>query len=698
MIRQKFISVPTEVVMSNPLLEQHELPPFSTIQVEHIEPAINQLIDQGRQLLKDLIPNLKNINWQSLIVPLEEQGDKLDQAWAPISHLHSVADTDQLRKAYTECIAKLTEYSTEFSQNVELYQAYLALSRSEEFSQLQQAQQQSIRNAIRDFQLGGVGLEGAAKQRYAEIQQRLSELSTKFANNVLDATQAWYKHFTDASELQGLPESALAQAAQAAKQKNLDGYLITLDFPSYFAVIMYADNRQLREEIYRAYATRASAEGKKADGFSASEWDNASLIEETLALRHELAKLLGFNNFAEKSLAAKMAESTDQVMEFLTNLVKKSKPFAEKDYAELTQFAREQGCADFQAWDATYYSEKLRIAKYDISQEILRPYFPAEKVIAGMFAVVERLFGISIEQKLNFDSYHPDVRFYEIKQQGKKIASFYLDMFAREHKKGGAWMADCRVRRQTSKGLQLPVAFLTCNFTPPVGDKPSLLTHDEVTTLFHEFGHGLHHMLTQIDVAAVSGINGVAWDAVELPSQFMENWCWEPDAIPLISGHYETGEPLPDELLKKMLAAKNFQSGMQMIRQLEFSIFDFRLHAEYDPQHLQSAQEILKKIRAEVSVMIPPAFNRFENSFSHIFAGGYAAGYYSYKWAEVLSADAYSRFEDEGIFNSETGQSFLTEILQKGGSQEPMELFKKFRGREPQIDALLRHSGIVEAA
>ena len=684
--------------MSNPLLEQHELPPFSTIQVEHIEPAINQLIDQGRQLLKDLIPNLKNVSWQSLIVPLEEQSDKLDQAWAPISHLHSVADTDQLRKAYTECIAKLTEYSTEFSQNVELYQAYLALSRSEGFSQLQQAQQQSIRNAIRDFQLGGVGLEGAAKQRYADIQQRLSELSTKFANNVLDATQAWYKHFTDASALQGLPDSALAQAAQAAKQKNLDGYVITLDFPSYFAVIMYADNRQLREEIYRAYATRASAEGKKADGSSASEWDNAPLIEETLALRHELAKLLGFNNFAEKSLAAKMAESTHQVMGFLNNLVKKSKPFAEKDYAELTQFAREQGCTDFQAWDATYYSEKLRIAKYDISQEILRPYFPAEKVIAGMFAVVERLFGISIEQKLNFDTYHPDVRFYEIKQQGKKVASFYLDMFAREHKKGGAWMADCRVRRQTSKGLQLPVAFLTCNFTPPVGDKPSLLTHDEVTTLFHEFGHGLHHMLTQIDVAAVSGINGVAWDAVELPSQFMENWCWEPDAIPLISGHYETGEPLPDELLKKMLAAKNFQSGMQMIRQLEFSIFDFRLHAEYDPQHPQSAQEILKKIRAEVSVMIPPAFNRFENSFSHIFAGGYAAGYYSYKWAEVLSADAYSRFEDEGIFNPETGQSFLTEILQKGGSQEPMELFKKFRGREPQIDALLRHSGIVEAA
>lgn len=682
--------------MSNPLLEQHELPPFSAIEVQHIEPAINQLIDQGRELLKELMPNLKNIRWQNLIVPLEEQGDKLDQAWAPISHLHSVADSDQLRKAYTECIAKLTEYSTEFSQHVELYQAYLALSRSEEYSQLQQAQQQSIRNAIRDFQWGGVGLEGAAKQRYADIQQRLSELATKFANNVLDATQAWYKHFTDASALQGLPESALAQAVQAAKQKNLDGYVITLDFPSYFTVIMYADNRVLREEIYHAYVTRASAEGKKADGSLASEWDNSPLIEETLALRHELAKLLGFNNFAEKSLAAKMAESTHQVLEFLTNLVKKSKPFAEKDYAELTQFARELGCTDFQSWDATYYSEKLRIAKYDISQEILRPYFPAEKVIVGMFAVVERLFGIGIEQKLNFDTYHADVRFYEIKQQGKKVASFYLDMFARENKKGGAWMADCRVRRKTSKSLQLPVAFLTCNFTPPVGDKPSLLTHDDVTTLFHEFGHGLHHMLTQIDVAAVSGINGVAWDAVELPSQFMENWCWEPEAIPLISGHYETGEPLPDELLQKMLAAKNFQSGMQMIRQLEFSIFDFRLHAEYDPQHPQSAQEILKKIRAEVSVMIPPAFNRFENSFSHIFAGGYAAGYYSYKWAEVLSADAYSRFEEEGIFNSETGKSFLTEILQQGGSKAPMELFKNFRGREPKIDALLRHSGIVE--
>jgi oligopeptidase A len=684
--------------MSNPLLEQHSLPPFSRIQIEHIEPAIRQLIEEGRAQLRDLVPQIKDICWESLVTPLEKQGDKLEAAWAPVSHLHSVADNEQLRAAYTNCIALLTEYSTEFSQNQTLYKAYLQLSESEEFAKLSQAQQQSIRHAIRDFKLGGVALEGAEKERFAKIQQRLSELSTKFANNILDATQAWYKHFPNAEALQGLPESALAQAAQAAKQKNLEGYVITLDFPSYYAVITYADNRALREEIYRAYVTRASAEGKKADGSSAAEWDNTELIAETLALRHELANLLGFKNFAEKSIAAKMAESTEQVLSFLDQLAKKSKPYAEKDYAELKAFARTRGCDDLQAWDSSYYSEKLRIAKYDISQETLRPYFPAEKVIAGMFAVVQRLFAIDIEQVFDFDTYHPDARFYRIKKNGEQVASFYLDMFARENKKGGAWMADCRVRRKTENAMQLPVAFLTCNFTPPLPDKPSLLTHDEVTTLFHEFGHGLHHMLTEIDVAAVSGINGVAWDAVELPSQFMENWCWEANAIPLISGHYQTGEPLPEYLLEKMLAAKNFQSGLQMIRQLEFATFDFRLHAEYSPGNPKTAQQVLKQVRADVSVVIPPAFNRFENSFSHIFAGGYAAGYYSYKWAEVLSADAFSRFEEEGIFNTETGKSFLTEILQKGGSKPPMELFKNFRGREPKIDALLRHSGITETA
>ena len=681
--------------MSNPLLASHTLPPFSAITAAQVTPAISELIEQGRAQLAQILADLPNPSWETLVMPLEVQGDKLDQAWAPVSHLNSVANSDDMRKAYTESVALLTDYSTEFSQNEALYKAYQQLADSEEFAQLTQAQQQTINNALRDFRLGGVALNTEDKQRFGDIQKRLSELSTQFSNNVLDATQAWYKQFDNADALAGLPESALAQAAQAAAQKDLSGYVITLDFPSYYAVIMYADNRALREEIYTAYVTRASALGKKADGSSAAEFDNSALIAETLALRHELAQLLGFANYAERSLASKMAESTEQVLQFLTELAQKSKPYAERDYAELREFAARNGCADLQAWDSTYYSEKLRVEKYAVSQEELRPYFPAEKVIAGMFEVVQRLFGIQVKQIAEFDTYHPDVRFYHIEKNGAQLASFYLDLFARDKKKGGAWMADCRVRRKTATGVQLPVAFLTCNFTPPVGATPSLLTHDEVTTLFHEFGHGLHHMLTQIDVAAVSGINGVAWDAVELPSQFMENWCWEPEAIPLISGHYQTGEPLPQHLLDKMLAAKNFQSGLQMIRQIEFSLFDFRLHVEYNPDAPQSAQEVLNQVRAQVAVIKPPAFNRFENSFSHIFAGGYAAGYYSYKWAEVLSADAYSRFEEEGIFNAQTGESFLQEILQQGGSKPPMELFKNFRGREPEIDALLRHSGIA---
>ena len=684
--------------MTNPLLQPHRLPPFSQIQPEHIEPAIRQLLDEGRAQLQQLLANLDTPSWDTLVAPLEAQGDKLDQAWAPVSHLNSVANSEALRQAYTTCIGLLTDYSTEFSQNESLYRAYQQLADSPAYAQLSQAQRQAIDNALRDFRLGGVALNQADKKRYGEIQKRLSELSTQFSNNVLDATQAWYKQFDDAQALAGLPDSALAQAAQAAAQKNLPGYVVTLDFPSYYAVIMYADNRALREEIYRAYTTRASALGCKADGSPAAEWDNTGIIAETLALRHQLAQLLGFNNYAERSLASKMAESPQQVLHFLNELASKSKPFAERDYAELKTFAAQQGCSDLQAWDTSYYSEKLRVAKYAVSQEELRPYFPAEKVIAGMFEVVQRLFGIEVKAQSQFDSYHPDVRFYQIEKNGRTIASFYLDIFARDKKKGGAWMADCRVRRNTGSGVQLPVAFLTCNFTPPVGDTPSLLTHDEVTTLFHEFGHGLHHMLTQIDVAAVSGINGVAWDAVELPSQFLENWCWEPQSIPLISGHYQSGEPLPQALLDKMLAAKNFQSGLQMIRQLEFSLFDFLLHANYNPDAPKTAQQVLNEVRDQVAVIKPPTFNRFENSFSHIFAGGYAAGYYSYKWAEVLSADAYSRFEEEGIFNRATGESFLQEILQQGGSQAPMALFKNFRGREPQIDALLRHSGITGEA
>jgi len=688
--------------MTNPLLQAHVLPPFSTINAEHVEPAITQLIADSRAHLQALLAELQDPTWETLVAPLEEQSDKLDQAWAPVSHLNSVRNSDEMRKAYNASIALLTEFGTELSQHEVLCNAYQQLAKSDNYKKLNQAQKQAIDNALRDFRLGGVALSAEDKKRYADIQQRLSELSTQFSNHVLDATQAWFKCFADASALAGLPESALAQAKQAAHKKSLEGYVITLDFPSYYAVMMYADNRSLREEIYTTYVTRASANSRKINADqrleTTSEFDNTAIIAETLSLRHELAELLGFHNYAERSLATKMAQSPAQVLAFLQALAQKSKAYAERDYAELRAFAAAQGCADLQAWDTTYYSEKLRVEKYAVAQEELRPYFPAEKVISGMFEIVTRLFGIQVKQVAAFDSYHEDVQFYHIFKNQEHIASFYLDLFAREGKRGGAWMADARVRRKTAAGTQLPVAFLTCNFTPPVGTTPSLLTHDEVTTLFHEFGHGLHHMLTQVDVAAVSGINGVAWDAVELPSQFMENWCWEPDAIPLISGHYQTSEPLPQHLLDKMLAAKNFQSGLQMLRQIEFALFDFRLHAEYNPRQPQTAQAVLQQVREEVAVVLPPAFNRFENSFSHIFAGGYAAGYYSYKWAEVLSADAFSRFEAEGIFNAATGESFLREILQQGGSKSPMELFKSFRGREPNIDALLRHSGIVEAA
>ena len=685
--------------MTNPLLENHVLPPFSAIEASHVAPAISQLIADNRAHLQQLLSSLTQPSWNNLAAPLESQGDKLDQAWAPVSHLNAVRNNDELRTAYNASIALLTEYGTEVSQNETLFNAYQQLANSDEYLQLSHAQKQSIDNALRDFRLGGVALSDDHKKRFGDIQQRLSELSTQFSNHVLDATQAWFKQFDNADALAGLPESALAQAAQTAQQKSLTGYVITLDFPSYYAVMMYAENRALRQEIYTAYVTRASAASQKINDQhqveTTTEFDNTAIIAETLALRHELAQLLGFANYAERSLATKMAQTTQQVLQFLQELAQKSKPYAQRDYDELRNFAKANGCDDLQAWDTTYYSEKLRVEKYSISQEELRAYFPAEKVIAGMFTVVNKLFSIDVQQVTEFDTYHSDVRFYNIFKKGEKIASFYLDLFAREGKRGGAWMADARVRRKTETGVQLPVAFLTCNFTPPVGDTPSLLTHDEVTTLFHEFGHGLHHMLTQIDVAAVSGINGVAWDAVELPSQFMENWCWEPEAIPLISGHYQTSESLPQHLLDKMLAAKNFQSGLQMLRQIEFSLFDFRLHAEYDAKNPRTAQEVLQQVRSEVAVVRPPEFNRFENSFSHIFAGGYAAGYYSYKWAEVLSADAFARFEEEGIFNSTTGESFLHEILQQGGSKAPMELFMQFRGREPSIDALLRHSGIT---
>jgi len=675
--------------MSNPLLERHLLPPFSRIQPEHAEPAIDELLARNRSRIAEMTADGSVSGW-ALVAELEQLNDELAQAWSPVSHLNAVMNSDAWREAYNACLPKLSEYWTELGQHQGLFQAFESLASSEEYQQLSPARRRVVDNALRDFRLSGIALPQAQQKRYAELQQRLSELTTKFSENVLDATQGWWKTISDESELSGLPEHAVAAAKEAAAAKEVNGWVITLDFPAYYAVMAFADSRSLREELYRAFSTRASDQGPKA-----GEWDNSAVMDEILALRHELAQLLGFDTYADYSLATKMAQSPQQVVSFLEDLATETRPMAEKELAELQAFAREQDSIDeLKAWDVTYYGEKLKQARYEISQQELRPYFPLPKVLDGMFTIAGRLFDLEVEEQRNFDSWHADTRLFALKRNGEPFAYCYLDPFARSGKRGGAWMDDCRVRRRLSEAeLQLPVAYLVCNFTPPLSGQPALLTHDEVTTLFHEFGHGLHHMLTQMEEADISGINGVAWDAVELPSQFMENWCWEPEALALISGHHETGEPLPQALLDKMLAAKHFQSGMMMLRQLEFSLFDFRLHHEYQPGETE-IQVLLDHVREQVAVIRPPAENRFQHGFSHIFAGGYAAGYYSYKWAEVLSADAFSRFEEEGIFNAETGAAFRQEILEQGGSGDPMDLFVAFRGREPSVDALLRHSGI----
>jgi oligopeptidase A len=672
----------------NPLIQSHTLPPFTAIKPEHVLPAVEQLIEHNKTQLAKLLE--QPASWQSLIQPMEAFEDQLSQAWSPVSHLNGVMNSDELRAVYTEAVQKLTAYGTEMGQHEGLYQAYKSIAESDEFGSLDQAQQQTITNALRDFTLSGIGLPKAEQEQFAANQKRLSELATQFSNNVLDATHGWYKHIQNEQELAGLPPSAIALAAQAARGKDLEGWVITLDIPSYLAVMTYAENRTLREELYRAYATRASDLGVKTDGSSAAQWDNRGLIDETLALRQAQAELLGFASYAQLSLARKMAETPDQVETFLLDLASQSRTMAQSEYQQLQDFAQSEGLDELKAWDVSFYSERLKQAQHKISEEELKPYFPAEKVVSGMFAVANRLFDLTIERDASVSTWHPDASYYTVTRAGQVIAGFYLDLFAREHKRGGAWMDECRVRRQATNGLQLPVAYLTCNFNPPSDSHPSLLTFNEVTTLFHEFGHGLHHMLTEIDVAAVSGINGVAWDAVELPSQFLENWCWQEEVIGLISGHFETGEALPNALLQKMLAAKNFQSGMQMLRQIEFALFDLRLHR----QHPVDVRQVLAQVRNQVAVVQPPEFNRFENGFSHIFAGGYAAGYYSYKWAEVLSADAFSVFEEKGIFDRDSGQRFLTEILQAGGSRDAAKLFKAFRGREPSIGPLLRHSGI----
>ncbi len=677
--------------MSNPLLENTTLPQFSKIKPEHIENAIDTLLAEAREVVDKQLQASNKYSWGNLVEPIENIEDQLNKTWSPISHMNSVVNTDELRDAYNACLPKLSEYSTEMGQNKALFNAYQYIAKSAEFSNLDIAQQKIINNALRDFRLSGIDLSKEKQQRYKEISKELSSLSSKYEENLLDATNAWSKHITNVSELAGLSEIALAQAKQTAESQNKDGWVITLQFPSYIAVMTYADNRELRKEHYTAFATRSSEQGPDA-----GKWDNSQIMEDTLALRHEKALLLGFDNYAEYSLATKMANKPADVIDFLENLADKSLDNAKQDLVDLTKFAKEQYNIDqLQTWDIGYFSEKMRQHFYQLSQEEVKAYFPATRVIPGLFSVVEKLYGLKISEITDFESWHPDARFFEIKDEDNQLrGQFYLDLYAREKKRGGAWMDDCVGRKKSGDKIQIPVAYLTCNFTPPTGNDPSLLTHDEVQTLFHEFGHGLQHMMTKIDHLGVSGINGVEWDAVELPSQFMENWCWEKEALDLISGHYQTGEKLPDELFQKMLNAKNFQAGMMMVRQLEFSLFDFKMHQQYTPSKGGQIYKILNEIRDQVAVIQPPEFNRFAHGFSHIFAGGYAAGYYSYKWAEVLSSDAYSLFEEKGIFDQETGKSFLHNILETGGSEDAMQLFVKFRGREPEIDALLRHTGI----
>ena len=675
--------------MSNPLLNYTGLPAFSKIKPEHIKPAVEAVIQTCRETI-EAVSKIENPTWENFYLPQAAAGDQFSRAWSPVGHLNAVKNSPELREAYQTCLPLLSEYSTWAGQHKGLYEGYLKLKNSPAFESYSLAQKKAIENSLRDFELSGISLPEDKQKRYGEISARLSELSSDFSNNVLDATMGWDIVITDESQLKGLPESALEAAKLSAESKGKKGYRFTLEFPSYYPVLTYCENRELREMMYKEYATRASDQGSNA-----GKWDNSANIDEKLKLRRELAQLLGFATYADYSLATKMAENPQQVVEFLEDLANRAKKQAKEELCALKAFANHACSEQLEPWDIAYYSEKQKQALYAINDEELRPYFPEDRVLSGLFELMKRIFGLRIEEQFGIDTWHKDVRFFQIyDEQGEERGAFYLDLYARENKRGGAWMDDCINQKRFADGsLQKPVAYLTCNFNKPIGNKPALFTHDEVTTLFHEFGHGIHHMLTQIEVGDVAGINGVPWDAVELPSQFLENWCWEEEALAFISGHYETGEPLPKEKLTQLLKAKNFQAAMFVVRQLEFGLFDFRLHLAEPREGL--VLDTLKAVKAEVAIVKTPEWVRTPHSFSHIFAGGYAAGYYSYLWAEVLSADAFSKFEEDGIFNRETGQSFLDNILTRGGSEEPMVLFERFRGRKPTLDALLRHKGIA---
>lgn len=666
------------------------LPNFSCIDPDEIEDAIKKLLAFNREEVAGIVGRAgDDPTWDSLVAPLEEIDDRLTKSWVPISHLNAVVNTDALRAAHDGCLVALTQYSTELGQSQPLYDAYKNLRSSKTYDdELSSAQKKVVDNALIDFELSGVGLDEQTKKRFADISERLAVLASQFQNNVLDASDAWTRHFDGPDLLGGLPDVNLAIAAEAARTRDLDGYVVTLEMPSYAAVMDHAEDRELRREVHEAYVTRSSDRGPHANTF-----DNTEIMTETLSLRHEKARLLGYGNYAELSVVKKMTDGPAEIEAFLENLLERSLPTAREDLEELSAFAIEKyGIDEVRPWDTRFLSEQLRQEKYAISEEELRPYFPLEKVLTGMFEVVERLYGIRVQRAIAPDHWHDDVLFFEIFRDQDRIARFYVDAFARPHKQGGAWMNDCRVRRESGNFLQLPAAFLTCNFTPPVGDVPALLTHSEVVTLFHEFGHGLHHMLTRQTCAAVSGINGVSWDAVELPSQFMENWCWQAESIDLISGHWQTHDPLPEALLKRLLEARNFQSGLAMVRQLEFGLLDMALHTS---QETLDPVEAMLDVRKRTGLVRSPEYDRFLWAFGHIFSGGYAAGYYSYLWSEVLSADAFGAFEEIGVFDRRTGQRFLQEILETGGSKDAIDSYKAFRGRQPDPSALMRHKGLV---
>lgn len=690
---------------SNPLLDFSGVTRFDQIQPAHITPAITALLDRCRAVVTQLEAPFPQVDWENFVTPLENATEQLGRAWGVVSHLNAVADTPELRAAHNENQPRIVEFWTALAQNPAMFEKYKALKAGPQYQTLSAARKKVLENALRDFRLGGAELPPEQKQRFAEIQEAQAAVTTRFSENILDATNDYALFVEQEAELAGVPDDVKQAARAAAEKEQRPGFKFTLHFPSYFPILQYADHRALREKIYRANATKASELGT---AFSqCAQWDNTQNIIDILKLRREEAALLGFANFAELSLEPKMAQTPRQVIDFLEDLGRRARPFAERDLAELKAFAKtELGLDALEAWDMTYAAEKLRQQRYAFSEQEVKQYFPEPKVVDGLFRLVQQLFSVEIKPD-TAPTWQPDVKFFRIERQGpagpELVGQFYLDLYARKGKRGGAWMDDARARRRTEHGIQTPIAYLTCNFSEPVTRagkvQPAFFTHDEVITLFHEFGHGLHHMLTQVEELAISGISGVEWDAVELPSQFLENFCWEWEVLRHLSAHAESGQPLPRALFDKMVAARNFHAGLQALRQVEFSLFDMHLHHDFDPAGTQTVQDLLDHVRAQVAVVIPPPFNRFQHSFSHIFAGGYAAGYYSYKWAEVLSADVYSAFEEAcatggGIISAEVGNRFQQEILAVGGSRPALDSFKAFRGREPRIDALLRHNGM----